>query len=91
MGTIEEDAAYVVLSPHRTKVFLRLANGSAIPAQIRDDTGQEYSRISEALNDLTDRDLVKLLVSEDTKRGRLYGVSEHGEDVIQYMRVNNMI
>jgi len=65
----------VVRSPHRTAVLRRLTKGNAIPSQIRDDTGLEYSRITEALKPLRERGLVELLVPDDTKRGRLYAVT----------------
>jgi DNA-binding MarR family transcriptional regulator len=91
MGRVEEDAAFVVRSPHRTEVLRRLTEGNAIPSQIRDDTGQEYSRITEALNSLRGRELVELLVPEDTKRGRLYAVTERGEETWGYMLDNGMV
>ncbi len=91
MGQVEEDAAFVVRSPHRKTVLRRLNEGNAIPSQIRDDTGLEYSRITEALNPLEERGLVELLVPEDTKRGRLYALTERGEDTWDYMEENGMV
>jgi len=91
MGQVEQDAAFVIRSPNRTQVLGRLVEGNAIPAQIRDDTGQEYSRISEATNALRDRGLIELVVPEDTKRGRLYQITERGEDAWGYMIENNMV
>lgn len=91
MGQIEEDAAFVVTSPHRTKVLKRLTKGNAIPAQIREETGQEYSRISEAANSLRDRNLIELVVPDDTKRGRLYSITDCGTEVWEYMVENNMV
>ncbi|USZ67266.1 ArsR family transcriptional regulator [Halorussus salilacus] len=91
MGRVEEDAAFVVRSPHRTTVLTRLADGAAIPAQIREDTGLEYSRISEAANTLRERSLIELLVDDDTKRGRLYAVTDRGEEALKFMRENGML
>lgn len=91
MGQIEDDASYVVRSPHRTTVLQRLADGAAIPTQIRNDTGLEYSRITEAVNKLRDRGLVDLLVDEDTKRGRLYAVTDRGENVLEFMDEHGML
>lgn len=91
MGQVEEDASFVVRSPHRTAVLQRLTKGAAIPAQIRNETGQEYSRITEAANKLRDRDLIELIVEEDTKRGRLYEATDRGEAAIQFMRDNGML
>jgi len=91
MGQVEEDAAFVIRSPHRIKVLRRLSEGNAIPSQIRDDTGQEYSRITEALNTLRERELTELLVSDDTKRGRLYAITQRGEETWEYMIENGMV
>ncbi|AHF98454.1 transcriptional regulator [Halostagnicola larsenii XH-48] len=91
MGQVEDDASFVVRSPHRTTILQRLAEGAAIPAQIREDTDLEYSRITEAANKLRDRDLIDLLVDEDTKRGRLYSITEQGEEVLEFMDENGML
>ena len=91
MGQVEQDAGFVIRSPNRTQVLGRLIDGNAIPAQIRDETGQEYSRITEATNSLEERGLIELLVPDDTKRGRLYGVTERGEKTWNYMIENNMV
>lgn len=91
MGQVERDAAWVVVSPHRLKVLRRLRKGNAIPAQIREDTGQEYSRISEAANSLRERGLIELVVPDDTKRGRLYSLTESGEEAWEYVLEQNMI
>ena len=91
MGQVEDDASFVVRSPHRTTVLQRLAKGVAIPAQIRDDTELEYSRITESANTLRERGLIELLVSEDTKRGRLYSITERGERVLEFMDENGML
>ena len=91
MHQVEADASFVVRSPHRTTVLQRLWEGAAIPAQVRDDTGLEYSRISEAMNKLRERHLVDLIVDEDTKRGRLYNVTDQGEETLQFMEENGML
>ena len=91
MGQVDEDAAFIALSPNRTAVVQRLANGNAIPAQIRNDTGLEYSRITEAANALRDRGLITLLVEEETKRGRLYSLTDRGEAAWEEMVEQNMV
>jgi DNA-binding MarR family transcriptional regulator len=91
MGQVEEDASFVVRSPHRTAVLERLAEGAAIPAQVRNDTGLEYSRISEAANGLRERNLVDLIVEEETKRGRLYETTDRGNEAIEFMRNHGML
>jgi DNA-binding MarR family transcriptional regulator len=91
MGQIEDDASFVVRSPHRTTVLQRLGEGAAIPSQIKSDTDMEYSRITEASNSLRDRGLIELLVDDDTKRGRLYSITDRGQDVLDFMRQNGML
>lgn len=91
MGQVDEDAAWVAMSPHRTKVLGRLMEGNALPSQIKEDTDQEYSRISEALKSLRNRELVELLVDENQKRGRLHGVTDRGEDAWRYMERQKMV
>ncbi|MCH7660715.1 MAG: ArsR family transcriptional regulator [Euryarchaeota archaeon] len=91
MGQTEEDVAFVAVGPNRQKVLFRLTESPAIPAQIREDTGLEYSRISESVNALRGRDLIRLLVPEETARGRLYEITERGEDTIAYMQENGML
>lgn len=91
MGQVEEDAAFIIRSPHRTEVIGRLAEGNAIPSQIREDTGLEYSRVSDSLNSLRERGLVDLLVPDDTKRGRLYSITERGEKSWEYLIDQNMV
>lgn len=91
MGQVEQDASFIARSPNRTKVVKRLTKGTAMPTQIRDSTGQEFSRITEAANSLRDRELIELVVEEDTKRGRLYTLTEKGEDAWEFMINNNMV
>lgn len=91
MGQVEEDAAFVVSSPNRTTVLQRLSNGNAIPSQIKDDTGLEYSRITEAMKSLRSRGLVELLVPEDTERGRIYGIKDRGKKAFEYMIKQGMV
>lgn len=91
MSQLDEDAAFVVRSPHRIEVLGRLVQGNAIPAQIREETGQEYSRITEAVTSLRERGLVELLVPEETKRGRLYGVTERGQETWMYLQEQGMV
>jgi len=69
----------------------RLAQSPAIPKEVKEETGRPYSRVSEALKSLTDRGLVELLVPEDQKKGRLYSLTERGEDTWTYMVENDIV
>lgn len=72
-------------------VLRRLAEGPAIPKQIREDTGQHYSRISEAVKTLRDRGLIDLIVPEDVKQGRIYELTGRGKEVLQFMENRGML
>lgn len=91
MSQVVDDASFVLRSTNRTAVLRRLSEGAAIPSQIREATGQAYSRISEAVHALRDRDLIELLVDEETKRGRVYAITSRGRDVLEFMHENKML
>lgn len=77
---------YVISSDHRTLVLGRLAEGPATPTQIASDVDLAATHVSRALNSLRERDLVELLVPEDRRKGRVYGITSKGDeawDVIQ--------
>lgn len=77
---------YVISSDHRTLVLGRLSEGPATPTQIAADVDLAATHVSRALNSLRERDLVELLVPEERRKGRVYGITEKGSeawDVIQ--------
>lgn len=85
------DAGYVKGSKHRMAVMRRLAESPAIPKDIKRDTDRPYSRVSDALDDLRSEGLVELLVPEEQQKGRLYGLTDRGEDAWSFMVENNMV
>ena len=85
MDQAAADAGYIKGSKHRTAVVKRLAESPAIPKDIKDDTNRPYSRVSDALNDLQEQGLVELLVPDEQKKGRLYALTDRGEDAWEYM------
>lgn len=76
-----EVIGFVISSGYRVAVLRRLAEGPATPSQIAEDTGRSISHISRALHNLRDRDLVHLLVPEERKKGRIYGMTDRGRSV----------
>jgi DNA-binding transcriptional ArsR family regulator len=77
---------HVISSRHRTLVLGRLADSPATPTQIAADVDIASTHVSRALNSLRDRGLVELLVPEDRRKGRVYGITTRGSetwDVIQ--------
>lgn len=90
-GTAAADAGYVKGSKHRLAVIRRLARSPAIPKELKNDTDRPYSRVSDAVNDLRDRGLVELLVSEEQTKGRLYALTDRGEDAWEFMLETSMV
>jgi DNA-binding transcriptional ArsR family regulator len=77
-----DDASFVLASQYRVAVLDRLASGPAIPSQIATDTEIAISHVSRALTDLRERSLVALLVSEERQKGRVYGLTDRGTEIV---------
>lgn len=73
--------SFVIRSQYRVTVLEQLSSGPATPSSIAAHTDFSLSHISRALKELRDRGLVKLLVSEQQKVGRLYGTTHRAEEV----------
>ena len=82
---------YVISSDHRTMVLGRLAEGPATPTQIASDVDLSVTHVSRALSSLRDRDLVELLVPEDRRKGRVYGITDKGTRLWQKMESENLV
>lgn len=76
-----DDVGYVISSSYRVAVLERLAESPATPSTLADHTDIPIAHVSRALQDLRSRDIVELLVPEDRKKGRVYGITDHGENV----------
>ena len=72
-------------SKYRTGVVLQLANKPQIPTGLKDNTGYELASVSHALSELRDVGAVELLVPESQRKGRLYGLTDRGERVAEYV------
>jgi DNA-binding transcriptional ArsR family regulator len=79
------DAGFVKGSKHRVAVMRRLARSPAIPKELKNDTDRPYSRVSDAVGDLRDHGLVELLVPEEQTKGRLYALTDRGEECWEFM------
>ena len=86
-----DDISYVISSRYRIAVLKRLSAGPATPSQIASDSSIAIAHISRALRGLQDKDLVTLLVSEDRKKGRVYGITDKGETVWQKIEGENLV
>lgn len=85
------DAGYVKGSKHRVAVMQRLAQSPAIPKEIKNDTDRPYSRVSDAVDDLRDHGLVELLVPDEQTKGRLYALTDRGEECWEFMVETGMV
>lgn len=74
---------YVISSDHRVAVLGRLADGPATPTRIAEDVDLSVSHVSRALGSLRQKELVELLVPEERRKGRVYGITSKGEEVWQ--------
>lgn len=86
-----DEIGFVISSRYRVAVLRRLAEGPATPSQLASDSGLAIAHISRALRGLRERDLVELLVPEDRKKGRVYGVTERGEEVWSQIQSKNLV
>ncbi|MBX0288488.1 winged helix-turn-helix domain-containing protein [Haloarcula salinisoli] len=90
--TDEWDAvSYVISSRYRVAALDRLQTGPATPSLIADDTDLSIAHVSRALQELQEEELVTLLVSEDRRKGRVYGATEQGETVMETIDAQNMV
>lgn len=90
VSTEWDDVSYVISSRYRIATLRRLADGPATPSRIADDTNLSVAHVSRALQELRDRTLVELLVSEDRKKGRVYGITDRGNQVWETIETQNM-
>lgn len=90
MATDWDDIGYVVSSKYRTAVLRELSSGPATPTTIADEAGLGITHISRALGRLQDRDVVELVVPEDQHKGRLYDLTEQGEEMWEEMETTGM-
>lgn len=86
-----DEIGFVISSRYRVAVLRRLADGPATPSQLATDSGLAIAHISRALRGLRERDLVELLVPEDRKKGRVYGITERGEEVWSQIQSKNLV
>lgn len=88
---IDWDAvSYSISSQYRLAVLAHLADAPGTPTAIADGTAYSLSHVSRALAGLREREQVELLVAEETKVGRLYGLTEAGERNWQTIVANGL-
>ncbi|PSP85563.1 transcriptional regulator [Halobacteriales archaeon QS_6_64_34] len=86
-----DDISYVISSRYRIATLRRLADGPATPSLIADETDLSIAHVSRALQELRDAELVTLLVSENRRKGRVYGITDEGLEVWETIEAENML
>ena len=86
-----DKVSYVISSRYRVATLDRLQVGPATPSRIATDTDLTIAHVSRALQELQEEGLVTLLVSEDRRKGRVYGMTEQGDTVIETIQAENMV
>lgn len=90
MATDWDEVGFVVSSKYRTAVLRELSSGPATPTTIADRSGLGITHISRALGRLQDREVVELVVPEDQHKGRLYDLTDQGEELWREMETTGM-
>lgn len=87
MSEVNWDAVgYARSSKYRTKVLRQLENGPRTPTEIVDSLNHvKIAHVSRALTELRNRDMVELKVSEDVRKGRIYGITDKGKGVVDHL------
>lgn len=76
-----EAVTFVRASQYRESVVRRLASSPAILTTIAADTELCLTHVSRTLGRLRTRSLVELLVADDRRKGRIYGLTDRGRAV----------
>ena len=74
-------SGFVISSQYRALVIQELNEQPATPSKLAERTDATMASISQALSELGDQDCVELLVDENRRKGRVYGLTETGEAV----------
>lgn len=72
---------FVISSRYRKIVIHELSKGPSTPSQLSERAEVSIASISHALSELKENDCVELLVDEDRRKGRVYGLTETGNAV----------
>lgn len=76
-----DNVSFVISSKYRKIVIRRLGDQEATPSTIAEEDDISISNVSQALQELREKNLVELLVPEERKKGRLYGMTEKGAEI----------
>lgn len=86
-----DQIGFVISSKYRQAVLEQLVKTPSTPSSIASRTGLHVSHISRALQTVAERSLVELLVSKDTTKGRIYGLTDRGEQLWRRIEAEGMV
>lgn len=78
-----DSLSYIISSDFREATVIELLNQPLTPSEIAERSGYGIAHISRALKEMRDKGFVELLVNEDRMKGRIYGLTEQGEETAQ--------
>lgn len=76
--------SYVNISSYRAKTVKALENEVKIPSVIAKDAGIRPNHVSKVLRELKDAGVAEC-INEDARKGRLYRLTDAGEEIARYM------
>ena len=76
------EISYVQISQYRTKVMKALEGEVKIPSNIARDSGIRTNHISKVLGELKNHELFEC-INPEVRKGRLYRLTETGEEVVK--------
>lgn len=77
-----DQIGFIKSSRYRKMVIRRLAKEPAMPSEIANEEDVEIASISNALRPLRERSLVELLVPDERRKGRVYGLTAEAEELL---------
>lgn len=78
---------YIVASEYRVNVLKSLTEDIKMPSVIADEINLRTNHVSNVLRELKDKDLV-ICLNEDAKKGRLYKITQRGEEILEFLPKN---
>ena len=76
---------YVISSKYRTEVMKTLVDKPKIPSQIAKDIGIKQNHISNVLNQLKEKELIKL-INPEVRKGRIYELTDVGLEIAKELK-----
>jgi len=76
-----DSVSYVISSKYRVETLVELYDRPRTPSKIAEENELSTAHVSRALKELREKGMVELLVSDNQKKGRVYGITEKGKSI----------